>query len=166
MPDEYNGYRSLDVIKAAVLIHFICTLTDAFRTKLNKLLFYIDFDHYRNNGISITGLQYCAIPWGPVPNRFSLLYDHLVQLNYIKSEYYLFPNGYEGEKYLPGDISDKYRIHLAETEVRSVEGVIRKIGSLSSVKITELSHQEIGWIENRSENAKISYEYSFDLLAI
>ncbi len=31
---------------------------DVFPTKLNKLMFYADFYHYRKTGLSISGLQY------------------------------------------------------------------------------------------------------------
>jgi hypothetical protein len=40
-----------------------------FCTKMNKLLFYIDFLSYRQRGIAITGLCFRAIDFGPVPDR-------------------------------------------------------------------------------------------------
>jgi uncharacterized phage-associated protein len=36
-------------------------------TKLFKLLYFLDFDHFRETGRSVTGLQYQAWPMGPVP---------------------------------------------------------------------------------------------------
>lgn len=36
-------------------------------TKLFKLLFFLDFDHFRETGRSVTGLKYQAWPMGPVP---------------------------------------------------------------------------------------------------
>lgn len=36
-------------------------------TKLFKLLFFLDFDHFRETGRSVTGLTYQAWPMGPVP---------------------------------------------------------------------------------------------------
>lgn len=36
-------------------------------TKLFKLLFYLDFDHFRETGRSVTGLNYQAWQMGPVP---------------------------------------------------------------------------------------------------
>lgn len=166
LPDEFNGYRSFNFLKTASLANMLCNLTDAFKTKLNKLLFYIDFDHFRNHGQSITGLQYCAISWGPVPNNFNLLFDHLVQLKYLNHEYHVFPYGYEGEKFLPRDLTGEQLCKLTESESKSVDYVVRKIGSLNSAQISELSHKEKGWIDNKDINARISYEYSFDLEAI
>jgi len=37
------------------------------KTKLFKLLYFLDFEHYRDTGRSVTGLGYFAWPMGPVP---------------------------------------------------------------------------------------------------
>ncbi|HEV7681080.1 MAG TPA: Panacea domain-containing protein [Pyrinomonadaceae bacterium] len=36
-------------------------------TKLFKLLYFLDFEHYKKTGRSVTGLKYFAWPMGPVP---------------------------------------------------------------------------------------------------
>ena len=38
-------------------------------TKLNKLLYYSDFEHYRLHGRSIIGDSYIRMPQGPVPEK-------------------------------------------------------------------------------------------------
>jgi uncharacterized phage-associated protein len=37
------------------------------KTKLFKLLYFLDFEHFKMTGRSVTGLTYCAWPKGPVP---------------------------------------------------------------------------------------------------
>jgi uncharacterized phage-associated protein len=37
------------------------------KTKLFKLLYFLDFEHYKQTGRSVTGLEYFAWKWGPVP---------------------------------------------------------------------------------------------------
>jgi len=37
------------------------------KIKLWKLLYLLDFEHYRDTGRSVTGLEYCAWKKGPVP---------------------------------------------------------------------------------------------------
>ena len=37
------------------------------KTKLFKLLYFLDFEHYKQKGRSVTGLEYFAWPMGPVP---------------------------------------------------------------------------------------------------
>jgi uncharacterized phage-associated protein len=39
-------------------------------TKLCKLLYFLDFIHYRQTGRTVTGLEYRAWPKGPVPVAF------------------------------------------------------------------------------------------------
>ena len=39
-------------------------------TKLCKLLYYLDFMHFRETGRSVTGLNYFAWDFGPVPQEF------------------------------------------------------------------------------------------------
>lgn len=48
------------------------------KTKLYKLLYFLDFQHYRETGRSVTGLDYFAWPKGPVPRA---LHDEIEQPN-------------------------------------------------------------------------------------
>lgn len=45
------------------------------KTKLFKLLFFLDFEHFKLTGRSVTGLQYSAWPMGPVPKDLFDEYD-------------------------------------------------------------------------------------------
>lgn len=50
---------------------------EIFPTKLNKLMFYCDFCHYREFGLSISGLTYRALNFGPVPDHYATIYDNV-----------------------------------------------------------------------------------------
>lgn len=39
------------------------------RTKLMKLLYFADFDHYERHHESITGARYYKLPFGPSPRK-------------------------------------------------------------------------------------------------
>src|SRR4030042_7169334 len=39
-------------------------------TKLLKLLYFLDFTHFKNTGYPSIGLEYYAFEWGPVPRDF------------------------------------------------------------------------------------------------
>ncbi len=41
-------------------------------TKLGKLLYFLDFDHFKQTGYPSIGLRYYAFKWGPVPKEFWL----------------------------------------------------------------------------------------------
>lgn len=166
LPNSYNGYKTFNFLKTAALIDRIINNTETFKTKLNKLLFYIDFNHYRHYGNSITGLQYNAIPWGPVPNNFDFVFAHLVQLKYMRGEYIVFDSGYEGERYLPADLKNSILAPLTDTELASTDFVLKTIGDYSSVMLSDVSHNETGWIDNEVDKSAINYEYSYELKAI
>ena len=46
------------------------------KTKLFKLLFFLDFEHFKLRGRSVTGLNYFAWPRGPVPKSLFEEFGH------------------------------------------------------------------------------------------
>lgn len=57
-----------------VMAYFSENVTMLGKTKLFKLLSYLDFLHYEQTGRSVTGLTYYAWPMGPVPKT---LYEEM-----------------------------------------------------------------------------------------
>jgi hypothetical protein len=49
--------------------YFVRNTKHCHTLKLFKLLNFLDFEHYRQTGFSVTGLQYKAWPQGPVPSQ-------------------------------------------------------------------------------------------------
>ena len=49
------------------IIYFVNNTKTCGLVKLFKLLSFLDFEHFRQTGRSVTGLDYFAWPWGPVP---------------------------------------------------------------------------------------------------
>ncbi|MEO5335162.1 MAG: Panacea domain-containing protein [Magnetococcus sp. YQC-5] len=49
------------------IAYFVSNTKWCYKTKLFKLLFFLDFQHYQETGRSVTGLHYNAWPMGPVP---------------------------------------------------------------------------------------------------
>ncbi len=54
--------------------YFVKNTRNVGRTKLFKLLYFWDFLHFKRFGTSVTGLDYFAYPFGPVPRK---LYDEI-----------------------------------------------------------------------------------------
>jgi len=52
-----------------VILYFFanCNNSHLGKTKLNKLLYYLDFISYRDNGVSVTGDTYIHEDYGPIP---------------------------------------------------------------------------------------------------
>src|SRR5690625_2433225 len=49
------------------IIYFTRNTRHCYKTKLFKLLYFLDFEHYKDTGRSVTGLTYYAWEMGPVP---------------------------------------------------------------------------------------------------
>lgn len=56
------------------IIYFVTNTKSCGKTKLFKLLYFLDFEHYSRTGRNVTGLDYFAWPMGPVPAE---LYNEL-----------------------------------------------------------------------------------------
>ncbi|HBP5254230.1 TPA: Panacea domain-containing protein [Pseudomonas aeruginosa] len=49
------------------IIFFVQNTRNCGKVKLFKLLYFLDFEHFKDTGRSVTGLDYSAWPMGPVP---------------------------------------------------------------------------------------------------
>lgn len=155
-----SGYTGLSLDKAKQVIFYFADLCRPFTTKMNKLLFYSDFLHYKRFGSSITGLNYIAISKGPVPKRYSTLYD---QTETICKEEIIFPNGSAGEQLIPQKDSVFDPTLFSESEISIIEEVGGKLKDKKTNYIVTMSHQESAWIDNEKQHKVISYDYAFSL---
>ena len=54
------------------------------RTKLMKLLYFVDFDHYEAYGKSITGATYRKLPHGPYPDKGEKLIKRMEKAGVVR----------------------------------------------------------------------------------
>ena len=156
---EISGYRSLSLGKIEAVVHkIISTIGPTFVTKMNKLLFYIDFINYKRHGYGITGLTYRALQFGPVPDSWAKIYGSLKDL--CMNEY-VYPSGQSG--ILLDNISKKDSYVLSDQELKTVDDVCQLFSKLTAGEISEISHKEKGWIENAPTHSEISYQKAFEL---
>ncbi|MBD5311966.1 MAG: DUF4065 domain-containing protein [Bacteroides sp.] len=157
-PSEYTGFRSLSTDKVANVVRLIIsTIGSTFVTKMNKLLFYADFIHYKNHGYGITGITYKALPFGPVPEHWGTLYSSLPG---IDMEEFVYPSGHSGIKLEATENTDNI---LNESELSTIENACALFSNMSAGEISQTSHLEKGWIENKDTRSSISYQYAFSL---
>ncbi|MBO9613542.1 MAG: DUF4065 domain-containing protein [Dyadobacter sp.] len=162
-PSKHNGYRQPDFAKIAAIIAFFQELRKItlFKTKLNKLLFYADFNAYRLTGYSITGLEYRAIQFGPVPSQFQKMYVSLSEQGQISIDEQYFGNGAYGDEITARAIFDKTL--FSQDELKVLEFVAKRYGKLPTDDIVRLSHEEPGWHDNAEQKNLIDYRYAFEL---
>jgi len=70
-PSLLSGFIPFNANKLFQAIKFFCYKDQVSKTKLNKLLFYADFKHFKDNGVSISGARYAHAYYGPVPDQFN-----------------------------------------------------------------------------------------------
>ncbi len=159
-PSEMSGFSvfSAERVRALVL-YFVRRLGGVFVTKMNKLLFYADFLAYRRTGFGLTGLEYQAMQYGPVPKNWGAVYDALdgVAMN----EYVI--NDRSGGIRLEAVGDTEADMALSDDEREILEDVCARFGDANVKEISDASHDEVGWIENVNGKGCISYNYAFYL---
>lgn len=160
IPSEENGFKSFDYDKfCAMVLFFAHKNVELLKTKLMKLLNYSDMIFYKENGISISGLKYAHLPYGPVPDHFEMLLgkmaeDHIAHINI------LYDGAYEKHQVIPEqDIPEG---GLTDLELNVLERVYEKFKDFGSSDISDYSHKEKGY-QSTKEGEIISYTYAKDI---
>ena len=145
-------------VKELIIVFFASALQGVFETKLNKLLFYSDFLSYKKYGKGISGLQYQAISYGPVPVRYSTIYENL---DGLKKEIINLGNGYSGSIITTVEQFEQSLFTVEELEV--LQCVLAHFEKSKANEISEMSHAEEAWRQNEKQHSLIDYSYAFDL---
>ena len=163
-PNEYSGYRKLDLEKLYGAILFF-SKKGVSKTKLNKLLFYADFKHYKEYAISITGARYAHVPFGPAPDNYEIYYGALSSQKGIAFIEEIYPARRGGEPVV-GEIikaAKKPGLSLfAASELRIMASVQEDFEKYNAREITDFSHKEVGYRETENGDT-ISYNYAKQL---
>jgi DNA-binding transcriptional regulator YiaG len=162
-PSRLNGYKLSDLPKTvAVMCQLIENLKPT-KTALNKLLFYVDFLHYRNHAVSMMGLEYRAAPFGTVPSRYDSLLEYVDEHDFIKRNQQNLGNGYWSETYTVNKKTAKEKVTFKEDEQSTIDEVIKLFRNKNATEIVKSNHRETAWINNQQEKQLVDYKYAFDL---
>jgi uncharacterized phage-associated protein/DNA-binding transcriptional regulator YiaG len=162
----YTGYRTPSLPRLIEMIVYFTETCKPWKTKMNKLLFYADFLHFKQKGFSISGAEYKAIQMGPVPLNFDSIFEYAAMKDEIDITYQEFSNGGIGEAFSPNG-NRAFNAALFEAdELAAMQQVVNRFKQISTGEIIDLSHEELAWSENFSTKSRISYVYAFKLLHI
>jgi uncharacterized phage-associated protein len=164
-PNIFSGYKSFQSEKVSQMALFLAENQQPYKTKLNKLLWYADNYQFRNHAQSISGFEYVAIKYGPVPNQYEYLYEALVEKQIISKEATMTQNG-EVEQIIPFGEHKFDPSLFSESELDALKYIAEKFKDTNAKEIAELSHQEKAWKDNIEGRNKISFMYAFDLVTI
>jgi uncharacterized phage-associated protein/DNA-binding transcriptional regulator YiaG len=162
-PSTLTGFKKPDFHKFSEMVFYFSEELKPWKTKLNKLLFYTDFTHFKKHGTSLSGVIYRAIPMGPVPDKYQSIYDYLTNDKIIEVNTTFFADGGLGEQFLPAKDKKFNKNLFTEGEFAVMSEVVERFRNTSTSDIIEISHQEKAWIENKEDKNVIDYFYAFDL---
>lgn len=155
-PDVFSGYKSLDLAKLYNAILYMCT-DGVLKTVLNKLLFYMDFKHFKDNAVSITGSRYVRIKFGPAPDKWQFYLTSLMEEGALDVEEIFYNEDVTGEKLISARKPDLSI--FSEEELMTLASVKKDFKGWTAKRITDFSHDEKGYIETLN-NKPISYDYA------
>lgn len=155
MPDQLTGYKKLDLNKMFNVVLFFC-VGGQLETKLNKLLFYADFKHFKEFSVGITGARYVHLPYGPVPDNYDLLFADLVRRNELAIDEVLVGN-YFGKEYRAS--RQPALQHFTKSEIAVLKQVKKYFERYSASQIKDFSHKERGYLET-DKGKPIAYPYA------
>ena len=112
------------------------------KTKLNKILFYVDFVAHRDLGQSITGQEYRKLPFGPVASGVEPALTRLEEAGdlVIRPERH---SGYPQQRPLAVRRADPNVFSGAE--IALIDEIIAELWDHSARDVSDLSHDFIGW---------------------
>ncbi len=158
---EANGYAPVSLSRLKnIMLYILDRCDDVWYTKMNKLLFYVDFLSYRERGMAMTGLSYRAMEFGPVPERWDRVYSGFSEIHQDMK-----PAG----DFLGVVLSSSEKADISiftDDELAIMEQVCSKFGFCSSRGISKLSHQEDAWLNYYETKAQIPFNEAFSLKAM
>jgi uncharacterized phage-associated protein len=146
------------------MIYFAQNTKNCGKVKLFKLLYLLDFEHFRQTGRSLTGINYEAWELGPVPRE---LYEHwgsirdysegsLVTIdvpisNYVRSELTVT----DGTIFDDSDFTPR--------QLKIMKALVDKFGDTLSGEMVDVTHAQNGawnkvWCAGKGKNHTIPYE--------
>lgn len=119
-------------------------------TKMNKLLFYVDFMFFKLFRRSVTGTMYFKLQYGPVP-RFSDFHYDMNELIIMESD--------DERRWMLPKTHDLKITKLDEKEKQVALSVYSFFTKHRAKDISEYSHKELAWMETEL-GKPISYAYA------
>lgn len=125
------------------------------RTKLMKLLYFVDFAHYEAYGVSVTGAQYRKLPHGPYPDKIEQFIMRMEKDGLVR-EVKVNHRGYTQHRLitLNGQFDPA---KFSGTELQILERVAADWANATAGQIEAATHREAPWASTQA-GKKIDYE--------
>ena len=135
-----NGFAPLSTDRLKnLLLYLLKQMGETSPTKMNEVLFYIDFFSYRERGMAISGLAYQSLELGPAPQRWNRVYSAFdeveVQLKLVQGQECTM---------LKADVEADMGGFSAE-EMAVIDTVCEKMKGMTSKEVTKMCGDEPAW---------------------
>lgn len=147
------------------IIYFAKNTNYLGKTKLFKLLYFLDFEHFMETGRSVTGMDYYAWKMGPVPieldNEMECPDPDIADMINFK----LVKTKFNNPMLLTEAKSDFDSSHFSKRELRLLKKLSEQYKNKKSDEMIEATHLEnlpwhqVYYVENKKFE-KIPYEYA------
>ena len=146
-PSDANGFTILNIDKTEAVISYIAEkVSNLFKVKLMKMLWYVDALSYKLNCHAMTGMVYRHNTMGALPvGHYNLM--NLENLNIHEEESY----NYELMLHIYPTKGMDYSI-LSADEKKIIDKVIKKFKDYKAKDIVEYMHKEKAYIETKPGN--------------
>lgn len=159
-PSVFSGFRKFDADKILDMVTFFANnVNNLSKTKLMKLFFYSDFCHFKNYGVSISGLRYAHLPFGPAIDNYDILITWLKVQDAIELTPTRINAEYEWESITT---TRQMEGALSKEEIDTLTEILNKYGRLTANELSDHSHSEKAYTETEVGQL-ISYEYALDI---
>lgn len=161
IPSKFNGNKILDLEKVEQMLRFFSQFgINLFKVKLMKLFWYGDTYHYKEYGVSISGLVYKHLPYGAVPIGYNEILDAFDNSILIEEEHLGCKDN--GEEMITSKIINLKKINktkLEPSEITALEVVNKKFKNLGSTALSKIMHEEEAY-KKTSDGDLISFEWA------
>lgn len=144
------------------IIYFITNTNNCGKTKLFKLLFFLDFSHFQQTGKSVTGIDYYAWDFGPAPKE---LYEEFKNPKPDLTTHISFQNAIDSSFFrirAKKAFNSKY---FSKREIKILEELAFIFKDVSTEDIKEISHMtDKPW--DKTKKSKGMYAYIDYFLAL
>lgn len=131
------------------------------KTKLMKLLFFLDFLHFKQTGKSVTGLEYYAWERGPVPKD---LFEELDDMKSdLKAAISIVPSENFQKIVSKKDFSDEFFSNREKKLLKDVSGIFKYARADDIVEVSHLENKP--WhktLKEKGQYQKIDYLLAVD----
>ena len=136
-PCDSNGFALLDIDKIETVISYIAeTVSNLYKVKLMKMLWYVDSLSFKRRGMAITGMVYRHEAMGALPvGHYSLM--NLESLNVVEEE----SINYDSMLHIYPTKGADYSI-LSDEEKSIIDCVIKKFQNYKAKDIVDYMHAE------------------------